>query len=588
MKREKHPNPKKVLLALLPFWTPQIPPMGIACIKTYLNQNGFDQVKTVDLNTEMNLREIYDHYVNTLKEFTPKRLWGNFSSIVNDVWQNHMMAHIHKDDGPGTKTGIDPGSQGEKNSEMNSEYINLVRDLVKNVFFYEIQDQQVIRLNNIVEMIYQQLENSFFAIIEKQKPDVVGVSAFIGTLPTSIFALKITKTRYPEIMTVIGGGAFYDQLSQGTSNLEYFLEKTRKYIDKIVIGEGEILFLKLMKNEFPKNQRLFTRKDIQGEVVNLARVELPDISDFHMEHYPTVGAYTSRSCPFQCHFCSDPVMWGNYRKKKPTQIVGEFEQLWEKYGYQLFIMTDLLMNPIIKELSEELLENKHSFYFDGPMRVSPEGGKIENTFLWRRAGYYRAELGCESGSPRILKQMDKRITKEQTRATLTALAEAGIKTTTYWVIGFPGETEEDFQQTLDLVEELKDSIYEAMNNAFWYYPEGQVYSSRWREKAVPLYPREYQKMLLLQHWVLDLEPTREIRYHRVNRFVEHCTRLGIPDIFTLQELNQADERWKRLHRNAVPPLVEFKREGIHIDENKYIRMRKPVLEVKQHDGNWGF
>jgi hypothetical protein len=239
-------------------------------------------------------------------------------------------------------------------------------------------------------------------------------------------------------------------------------------------------------------------------------------------------------------------------------------------------------------LAPELIKSGCSFYFDCPMRVWDKAGDIENTMLWRRAGYYRVEMGCESGSPRVLQLMNKRITIEQTRAAISGLALAGIKTTTYWVIGYPGETEADFRMTLDLVEELKDDIYEAMNNAFWYYPGGQVHSSVWREKSFPLFSEKTRNMILLQQWLLDMEPGREERYHRVNRFVRHIEKLGIPDIITLQDLYQADERWKKLHKNAVPPLVEFKREGIYIDENKYIDRIETVRTQLRHDDDWGF
>lgn len=558
---------ERILLALLPFWTPQIPPMGIACIKTFLNRYGY-HVKTVDANVEMELREGYDLYKERLREFIPSEQQGNYSSLVNDVWQNHMMAHIHYED--------------------ETAYLKLVKMLVANVFYCNVGDSQVLALNEILEAFYRRLERYFLRLLDQEKPTVVGVSAFIGTLPASLFVLKLTRRIYPHVRAVIGGGAFYDQMGIGTPNLEYFVQRTKDYIDAIFIGEGERLFLKYLQGELPQCQRVFTLQDVGGEVVDLSTVDIPDISDFNLTCYPAVGAYASRSCPFQCNFCSDPVMWGTYRKKSPAQIVGEFARMYEKYGCQLFIMTDLLMNPLIMGLAAELAQSTYSFYFDGPMRVWKEAGHIDNARLWRQAGYYRAEIGCESGSQRILNLMNKKITVEQIKETVSTLAQAGIKTTTYWVIGYPGETEEDFQQTLQLVEELRDDIYEAMNNAFWYHPGGQVHSRGGRERSRLLYPEETKEMLILRHWHLDLELSREERYRRVNRFVAHRKKLCIPDIFSLQELYEADERWKKLHKNAVPPLVEFKREGGYIDENKNIREMKMVRKPMQHDGNWDF
>jgi radical SAM superfamily enzyme YgiQ (UPF0313 family) len=542
----------KILLVLLPYWTPQIPPMGIACIKSYLDQQGYANVSSVDANTEIELREGYDIYFSRLKDIVPREKHGNFRSIGNDVWQSHMMAHL--------------------NYEDEKDYIELVKLMVWEIFFHKIDDEIAYELCGMAETFYTRLEKYMTALLEREKPDVFGVSAFIGTLPASVFALKLAKEKYPGIMTVLGGGVFYDQLGFGSPNLDFFVEKTTAYIDKIIIGEGEILFTKLLNGEFPESQRVLTIKDLKGEVVNLDTVALPDVSDFDLEHYPTIGAYASRSCPFQCNFCSDPVLWGRYRKKSPKQVVEEFTRIYNQYGYQLFIMTDLLMNPMVTELSREFLKSDISFYWDCPLRICDEAGNVENTMLWRRAGYYRVEMGCESGSPRMLKLMNKKITVPQIRKALTALAEAGIKTTTYWVIGYPGETEEDFQMTLDLVEELADCIYEAMNNAFWYYPAGPVNNINWKDKSYSLFPEKARDMLLLQQWLLDLEPSREERYSRVHRFVKH----------------EADERWKRLHKNAVPPLIDFNGGAVYIDENKRVQDIGFVQNQMTHDGNWGF
>ncbi|MFC2155233.1 hypothetical protein ACFLRB_01915 [Acidobacteriota bacterium] len=57
---------------------------------------------------------------------------------------------------------------------------------------------------------------------------------------------------------------------------------------------------------------------------------------------------------------------------------------------------------------------------------------------------------------------------------------------------------------------------------------------------------------------MDTEPNREEMYSRVNRFVQHCMKIGIPNPYTLKNIYRADKRWHRLHKNAVPMLVKFK------------------------------
>jgi radical SAM superfamily enzyme YgiQ (UPF0313 family) len=253
-------------------------------------------------------------------------------------------------------------------------------------------------------------------------------------------------------------------------------------------------------------------------------------------------------------------------------------------------MCDSLLNPIITELAKVLLEKDVSIYWDGYLRADKHVCNIDNTLLWRRGGFYRARLGVESGSRRVLESMNKKITPGQIKEAIFSLSYAGIKTTTYWVIGYPGETEEDFQQTLDLIEELKDEIYEADCNGFIYFLTGQAHSKEWADqnKSIPLYSDKAKSMLMSNTWILDCEPSREETFKRVNRFVLHCKRLGIPNPYSLHDVYLADERWTHLHENAVPPLVQFEINGASIDERKNVRNLLPGKNPIQDPGNFCF
>ena len=87
---------KKVLLLLLPFWDPQIPPLGIACLKSYLSNHDFP-VKTADANVEEKLRECRERYYHVLKENVPENKRKHLYNIGHEVLKNHMMAHLHNE-----------------------------------------------------------------------------------------------------------------------------------------------------------------------------------------------------------------------------------------------------------------------------------------------------------------------------------------------------------------------------------------------------------------------------------------------------------------------------------------------------------
>ncbi len=566
-----HQSPVKrsILLALMPYWTPSIPPLGISCLKSHLQDSGY-KVFTADANMLDEFREIYDQYFGKVREYVPKFRQGNFFNVGMDVMRNHMMAQMHYVD--------------------EEQYIALTKIVFFQTFYCELSTAQVLVLNEILVRFYERLEKYILGLVEQTRPDVLGLSVFSGTLPASMFAFKKVKEKYPGVETVMGGGTFSMELVPDSPNFELFL-KTATYVDKIFIGEGENLLLRYMQGKLPAGQQVYTLKDITGDNVDIKKVMVPDFSDFNIASYPQLGSWSSRSCPYQCSFCSETVAWGTYRKKDSRQILDEMKRLYQTYGVQVFMMGDSLLNIIADGLAKEFLKDDIALYWDGYMRTDPPVCKIENTMAWRQGGMYRARLGVESGSQKILDLMHKKITVDQIRQSVRCLAEAGIKTTTYWVIGHPGETEADFQATLDLIEELKDDLWEAECNPFSYYLTGQVDSDKWMKEyqRVTLYPDEMTGMLITQTWIMkNCEPSREETYERVNRFVAHCERLGIPNPYFEHEIFKADERWKRLQRNAVPALIEFKNASTYIDECKHVKRLVAAPQASFEDDAFAF
>ncbi|WP_432403713.1 B12-binding domain-containing radical SAM protein [Wukongibacter sp. M2B1] len=567
LSREREENRSDILLMLMPFWTPLIPPLGIACLKAYMKDEKYN-IKTIDANVEDEFRDIRAKYFMVLRECIPENRRGNFENIGQEVFDNHMMAYINYDN--------------------EDEYVELIKILVQKTFFHEVIKQQILELNDILTIFYDRLEKYVLKLVEKEKPYLVGFSVFCGVLAPSLFAARIIKEHSPETVIFMGGGIFATQLLPGSPNFEYFIEKTEGYIDKLLIGEGEILFRKLLSGELPENKRVYTLGDIKNETFDISTANIPDFSDYKLEYYPHLASYTSRSCPFQCSFCSETIQWGKYRKKKAVQIVDELEKIYERHRSQLVLMGDSLLNPIASSLAKELMNRELPIYWDGYLRADRDVCDIDNTLLWRQGGFYRARLGIESGSERVLEMMGKRITLQQIKQAIYNLASVGIKTTTYWVIGHPGETEEDFRQTLDLIEELKDFIWEAECNPFVYYYSGQVGSNDWADNRKLLYPEKARDMLMLQTWYVDSIPSREETYLRINRFVKHLKKLGIPTTYSLKDIYMADDRWSKLQKNAVPSLIEFKNnDSIIIDSRKVQKLHVAEEEVDA-DINFGF
>ena len=563
---------EKILLALLPYWTPLIPPQGIAQLKVFLESHGYT-VKTTDANVEPQFKDIYQRYFSALKKYIPESNWGNLYNIGHDVMRNHMMAHFNQN--------YTPAHRDENN------YYELIEQIIYHTYYWKLDHSQLLDFEGIVAEFYRELEAYTLELLEKENPSVLGLTAHLGTLGASMFSFKLAKEKYPHIMTIAGGSIFSGELPMASPDFNFLLEKA-PYIDKVIIGEGEDLLLALLEGQFPEDSRVLSSKDLKGKRLDISDIQLADISDFDLKNYPYNAAFVSKSCPHQCRFCSVAGFFGEYREKSVQLAVDQFVQIYQRDHTQMYCMLDSLVNPFITSLSEELIKRDMSVYMDTYLRVSNEVCDPEKTLLWRRGGLYRVRMGIESGSPRLLKLMGKDITVEQSRAAIRSLANAGIKTTTYFVIGYPGETEEDFQQTLDFIEELNTDIWQMECNPFYYYYVGQPNADQWAPKRKLLYPEYARDLLISQTWILNCEPSREERFNRMFRLTEHCKKLGIPNPYTSREIYQADERWKNLHENAVPSLMEFENNTVFIDENKYVKKLISALNPLQDDGDFTF
>lgn len=560
----------KILLILMPYWTPSIPPLGISSLKGHLTSHGFDVV-TIDANMEPFFRECYDQYFDIVQRVVAGFKRGNFFNIGMDVMRNHMMAFMNK--------------------KETHRYTALINAVFYQTFYTHIDEEGIQQLDKVLEKFYGSLDLFVDRVLTTHTPDVLGLSVFSGNLPASVYTFRLAKRLRPGLVTVMGGGTFSMELAEGSPNYEYFLGLTEDYIDKFFIGEGEQLFLQFLQGRLNRSQRVYTTRDIGKSNVDVNKAELPDFSDFNLLAYPQLGGWSSRSCPFQCSFCSETIHWGVYRKKTPARIADELLYQFQKYGTQIFMMGDSLLNIIATGLAEEFLQRPTILYWDGYMRADPPVCEPANALLWRRGGMYRARLGVESGSQKVLDIMHKKITVDQIRRSVKSLSAAGIKTTTYWIVGHPGETEEDFQMTLDLIAELKNDLWEAECNPFSYYLTGQVDSDKWMSeyKRVTLYPEDMQDMLITQTWIMeDCEPVRPVIYERVNRFVNHCRELGIPNPYFEYEIYEADERWKRLHKNAVPALVDFKDRLQAFDESRHVKLLDTSMNVSFQEGEFHF
>ncbi len=201
-------------------------------------------------------------------------------------------------------------------------------------------------------------------------------------------------------------------------------------------------------------------------------------TDQVVEDLPAVRKYPFKSgvnimfgCNNFCSYCIVPYVRGRERSREPEDILREIERLAAD-GVQEVMLLGQNVNSYGKTLAHplsfaQLLERVEEvpgirrirFMTSHPKDLSEE---LIQVMAKSQKICRHLHLPLQSGSTRILRQMNRRYTKEQYLDLAARIQEAvpGIALTTDIIVGFPGETEEDFQETLDVVRRVRyDSAF---------------------------------------------------------------------------------------------------------------------------------
>ena len=527
----------RVMLSLLPFWAPLTPPLGLGILKSHLQNSGVE-VALEDFNADTQLWSVLHRYHGVLKTNIDPALHGNLFEFTYDVLRNHVMAHAHGAHDP--------------------RYPKLVSVLVETTFGAPATQPMIHGLIALVDELLRAVEEKVLRAVERNQPDWFGVSTYTTTLGATVVALRAVRKAFPEVRTVLGGGIFADHVEPRSGNFAAFLAASEPYLDAIVIGEGEHLLTQVIADGLPR-KRVYTSADIRRERLATADILAPDFGGLDLSLYSQMSTHIGRSCPFQCSFCSETVQWGQYRTRPIDRWIAELESTTRRYGGRAFFLAESLINPVADQAFDATRAAGLDLYFDAYLRADPEVCDPQRVSRWRAGGFYRARLGIESGSAAVLAAMNKQTGPEQIKTAIRTLAAEGIKTTTYWVIGHPGETETDFEASLRLIEACGTDIYEAEPHGFYFYPRGQVASRKWSRdgEVVDLYGPEYADLLVTRSFRLASAPSRADLLRRVARFTAFTRDLGIANPYSLREIEAADQRWIAGHPRSGPPLIEL-------------------------------
>ncbi|HIH26011.1 B12-binding domain-containing radical SAM protein [Candidatus Woesearchaeota archaeon] len=316
--------------------------------------------------------------------------------------------------------------------------------------------------------------NKIKKFILDNKPKFVGMSCFITELPIMKELCEFIKKHNKDAVVIIGG-------PYPTERPDHFIEK-KVMFDYLVLGEAEESFYELIKEikegrdgknlngiSYIKGGKLIKNPE-RKEIQNLDDIPLPAYEKVDMKYYTEPNSwtirgvylssllvFTARGCPYVCKFCT--VRDRRPRMMSPAKIVDHLEILSKQYKIDAIQFGDdtfTLYKWRVYEIFKLLKERNIKLIFGIQTRADLLDEELVK-FL-KENGVIQVNMGIESGSDKMLKVVDKRVTVERIRQTAEICRRLGMRMSAFMMINIPGETKEDIEASMKLVKEAKFNV----------------------------------------------------------------------------------------------------------------------------------
>jgi len=376
---------------------------------------------------------------------------------------------------------------------------------------------------------------------------------------------KLIKDLYPEI-AIVFGGANYD----GEMGLEYF--RAFSFIDHVVIGEGEEAFPALVRTileergdkvpdgvayrqgqqiQFTPNRSLFTDFTNTGP---------PDYDDYYhllaelgeaAQGLDRILLYEgSRGCwwgeKHHCTFCGLNAQSMKFRAKSPEQALQEMTYLSQRYDTARFRLVD---NIIDMKYIDSLFGKFAADHCDLDIFIETKSNLHKSQIRTLAVGGVKCmQPGLESLSLHQLQTMDKGVTPMQNIICLKWSAYYHIAVSWNILLGFPGETNEDYRRQIELIPSL------------FHLQPPEAAGRFWLERFSPYYsrPHEYGVRItgpgIAYEYVYD---ARQVDLNKIAYDFEYELDNWNVDRQVFQELVALVQEWQRLACSSDRPFLYY-------------------------------
>jgi hypothetical protein len=489
----------KVLLIFPPFWVPYRPYLSLPSLTAYLKNSGIDVVQK-DFNIEAYDIMMSKGYLLETGEKLQKQfdILDSKDKLSGGIEQQYYSELYKAKAGiPYIAGKIDKAKRTFRNNKdfYDINKLTEARELLKQAqsiistacfpggedFVWPLNMRIQRSFENIKKISENRDKNPYINLyesyllpfIEEQAPDLIGISVAGDSqfIPALTLSRMIKKSASKAHITL--GGYMVTILSDVIGK---YPELFTDYFDSAIINEGERPILELaqalaqgktLKNVsnliYYHNGEVHTNEVLPAADANT--LPTPDFEglplDLYLSPETVLPILASRGCYWgKCAFCShnESYRW-SYKTRSADKVVDDMQELSKKHGVSHFAFSDEAIAPAaMNKLCDELISRGTEFRCSTNVRLERQfTAELCNKMY--KAGFRLLYLGLESGCDRVLDLMEKGTDRETAIEVCKNVHNAGIWNHLYTFLGFPTESAEEAQQTIDFLINHKDIIH---------------------------------------------------------------------------------------------------------------------------------
>ena len=320
-------------------------------------------------------------------------------------------------------------------------------------------------------------EQGFQAALDEHRPRVVVVYEDNFNFLTKMCLTRMREVAYHILEVSRKAGATV--LVNGSDASDHALDYLRKGFHCVLLGEAEWTLLEAVQHllngddyrlaqipglayldyeteELTRTAHRSLMRDL--DLLSFPARDLIDADQYRAawktgHGYFSMNIVASRGCPYRCNWCAKPIYGDSFAVRSALSVAEEMRRLKYDFGAEhLWFADDIfgLRAKWVRELAGEVEKLDAAVPFKMQSRVDLM--TVDTVRALRRAGCAEVWLGVESGSQKILDAMDKGTRIEQITKARENLLKEGIRACYFLQFGYQGETWEDIQKTVNLVQ----------------------------------------------------------------------------------------------------------------------------------------